>query len=139
MCCFSQKVDVVADTNIFARASKDGRQFLVYSMRFAAAQDLAMILPIPTPKDSPEDAVRQIRESKIRFTLLAGLGEWATAAYGVQGLAPALPRRMKMWRRTPAPAPCRAAAHAPDVAPATPPLRSPSESAPPASWRATWR
>ena len=41
MCCFSGTVDVVADTNIFARASKDGRQFLVYSMTFAAEADLA--------------------------------------------------------------------------------------------------
>jgi hypothetical protein len=64
MCCFSQKVDVVADTNIFARASKDGRQFLVYSMRFKAGEDLAMILPIPTPKDSPEDAVKFISLEK---------------------------------------------------------------------------
>ena len=64
MCCFSQKVDVVADTNIFARASKDGRQFLVYSMRFKSADDLAMILPIPTPKNSPEDAVKFINLEK---------------------------------------------------------------------------
>lgn len=64
MCCFSGKVDVVADTNIFARASKGGRQFLVYSMRFKAADDLAMILPIPTPKNSAEDAVKFISLEK---------------------------------------------------------------------------
>jgi hypothetical protein len=64
MCCFSQKVDVVADTNIFARASKDERQFLVYSMRFKSGEDLAMILPIPTPKASPEDAVKFINLEK---------------------------------------------------------------------------
>ena len=64
MCCFSGKVDVVADTNIFARASKDGRQFLVYSMRFKAGDDLAMILPIPTPKASAEDAVKFINLEK---------------------------------------------------------------------------
>lgn len=64
MCCFSGKVDVVADTNIFARASKDNRQFLVYSMRFKSADDLAMILPIPTPKDSAEDAVKFINLQK---------------------------------------------------------------------------
>jgi hypothetical protein len=55
---------VVADTNIFARASKDGRQFLVYSMRFKAGDDLAMILPIPTPKASAEDAVKFINLEK---------------------------------------------------------------------------
>src|SRR5262245_42300476 len=64
MCCVSQKVQVIADTNIFARASKDGRQFLVYSMRFKSANDLAMILPIPTPKDSAEDAVKFINLEK---------------------------------------------------------------------------
>ena len=64
MCCFSGKVDVVADTNIFARAAKDGRQFIVYSMRFKSADDLAMILPIPTPKDSAEDAVKFINLEK---------------------------------------------------------------------------
>jgi len=64
MCCFSGKVDLVADTNIFARASKDGRQFLVYSMRFKAGDDLAMILPIPTPKNSAEDAVKFINLEK---------------------------------------------------------------------------
>ncbi|MFM8271975.1 MAG: hypothetical protein ACKODX_06520 [Gemmata sp.] len=64
MCCFSGTVDVVADTNIFARASKDGRQFLVYSMTFAAEADLAMILPVPTPKGSAEDAVRFISLKK---------------------------------------------------------------------------
>jgi hypothetical protein len=60
MCCFSRPVELVADTNIFARASKDGRQFLVYSMTMSAKEDLAMILPIPTPKESKEDAVKFI-------------------------------------------------------------------------------
>ena len=49
MCCFSRPVSTVADTNIFARAGKDGRQYLADSMNFSAAEDLAMILPIPTP------------------------------------------------------------------------------------------
>jgi hypothetical protein len=57
VCCFSQAVEVVANTNIFARAD-DGRQFLVYSMHYAAAADLAMVLPLPIPPRSPEDAVR---------------------------------------------------------------------------------
>jgi hypothetical protein len=64
MCCFSKPVDVVADTNIFARDSKDGRQFLVYSMKFKSGEDLAMILPIPTPKASAEDAVKFISLKK---------------------------------------------------------------------------
>ena len=64
MCCFSKKVDVVADTNIFARPSKDGRQYLVYSMRLKAGEDLSMILPIPTPKGTAEDAVKFINLEK---------------------------------------------------------------------------
>src|SRR5947209_4753164 len=64
MCCFSRKVEAVADTNIFARAAKDGRQYLVYGMRFKAGEDLAMILPIPVPKASPDDAVRFISLEK---------------------------------------------------------------------------
>ncbi len=64
MCCFSRPVDTVADTNIFARASKRGGQYLVYSMKYAAGEDLAMILPIPTPKNSPEDSVKFINLEK---------------------------------------------------------------------------
>jgi hypothetical protein len=60
MCCFSRRVEKVADTHIFARASKDSKQFLVYSMFLSAREDLAMILPIPTPKNPAEDAVRFI-------------------------------------------------------------------------------
>jgi hypothetical protein len=59
MCCFSQPVELVSDTNIFAR-SVNGSQFLVYSMAYAASTDLAMVLPLPVPPDSPEDAVRFI-------------------------------------------------------------------------------
>ena len=63
MCCFSGKVRV-AGTNIFARSAKEGRQFLVYSMQFSSAEDVAMILPIPTPKNSAEDAVKFINLEK---------------------------------------------------------------------------
>jgi hypothetical protein len=54
----------VANTNIFARSSKEGRQFLVYSMTLSAKEDLAMILPIPVPKESKDDAVRFISLEK---------------------------------------------------------------------------
>ena len=56
MCCFSRPVDYVAGTSIFARPSTAG-QYLVYSMTLKAGSDLAMILPIPTPKASKEDVV----------------------------------------------------------------------------------
>ncbi len=64
MCCFSRRVDKVADTSIFARPSADNRQFLVYSMVFSAREDLAMILPLPTPKGSAEDALKFINLEK---------------------------------------------------------------------------
>src|SRR5258707_718183 len=64
MCCFSKNVKMVADTNIFVRAGKDGRQYLVYSMKVASDEPLAMILPIPTPKAAPEDAVTFINLEK---------------------------------------------------------------------------
>lgn len=47
----------VGGTNIFARA-RDDRQMLVYGMNVAAQGPLAMVLPLPVPPDSPEDAVR---------------------------------------------------------------------------------
>jgi len=64
MCCFSRSIEKVADTQIFARASATGKQYLVYSMFLSAKEELAMILPIPTPKGSAEDAVRFINLEK---------------------------------------------------------------------------
>jgi hypothetical protein len=60
MCCFSRSVESVTNTNIFARSSTDNRQFLVYSMTLSTKEDLAMILPIPVPSGSSDDAVRFI-------------------------------------------------------------------------------
>ncbi len=59
MCCFSQPVERVSDTHIFARPG-NGQQFLVYSMAYAATSPLAMVLPLPVPANPPEDAVRFI-------------------------------------------------------------------------------
>jgi hypothetical protein len=66
MCCFSRPVDLVSGTHIFARAAKSGRQFVVYSMILGSKEDLAMILPIPVPKQSKEDAVRFINLEKYK-------------------------------------------------------------------------
>lgn len=60
MCIFSARVSSVANTNIFARSSIGGKQFLVYSMQYRTDSELAMILPLPTPASPPEDAVRFI-------------------------------------------------------------------------------
>ncbi len=59
MCMFSQPVDLVSDTNIFARRT-NGKQLLAYSMTYRAATELAMVLPLPVPPNGPEDAVRFI-------------------------------------------------------------------------------
>jgi hypothetical protein len=56
MCCFTQHVERVSGTRIFARVN--GRQVLVYSMAYAARSDLAMVLPLPVPPRPPEDSVR---------------------------------------------------------------------------------
>jgi hypothetical protein len=58
MCCFTEEVEKVSNTQIFARALDDTRQLIVYAMTFAAKTELAMVLPIPTPPGAAEDAVR---------------------------------------------------------------------------------
>ena len=60
MCCFSGPVEDVAATRIFARMASPGRQILAYEMVFAAADPVAMILPLPTPPGSAETDVRFI-------------------------------------------------------------------------------
>jgi hypothetical protein len=63
---FSRRVQSVSGTSLFARAAADGRQFLVYEMTFAAAEAVAMILPLPVPRRPREDAVRFIALDKYR-------------------------------------------------------------------------
>src|SRR5688572_27403370 len=59
MCMFSGPIQHVSGTKIFARALPEtGHELLIYSMRLDAESDLAMVLPIPVPKGSPDDAVR---------------------------------------------------------------------------------
>lgn len=58
MCCFSGEIDHVGATRIFARHVDAGRQAVAYAMSFSAGADVAMLLPIPTPAGSAEDAVR---------------------------------------------------------------------------------
>lgn len=60
MCCFTGVVDSVSSTKIFARPSEEGRQFVVYHMLYKAKAELAMVLPIPTPPKSADDAVKFI-------------------------------------------------------------------------------
>lgn len=62
MCCFSNApaLERVSGTRIFARFTRPHRQVIAYSMTVATRGDLAMILPLPVPADSFEDAVRFI-------------------------------------------------------------------------------
>jgi len=64
MCCFSREVESVTDTKIFARDSTSPLQFLVYEMVYSSSQDLAMILPLPVPAQTPENGVRFINLEK---------------------------------------------------------------------------
>lgn len=57
MCCFSGEVAEVTSTRIFARAIPDGSQVLAYDMMLDARQDVAMVLPLPTPAGAADDAV----------------------------------------------------------------------------------
>jgi hypothetical protein len=58
MCCFSLPVRMVSSTHIFARPLEGDRQLLVYGMTIEISEDVAMILPIPVPAGSAEDAVK---------------------------------------------------------------------------------
>src|SRR5690606_10245196 len=58
MCIFSSEVNSVSSTKIYARYASRDRQFLAYSMDYTAPDELAMILPLPTPPAQPEDALK---------------------------------------------------------------------------------
>jgi hypothetical protein len=57
MCCFTLPVKSVSETRIFARAAEHGRQYVVYSMRLDADNDLAMVLPLPVKSGTNEKSV----------------------------------------------------------------------------------
>lgn len=63
MCCFSNAVEDVSNTSIFSRV-QGLEQFIVYEMTFSAAQDVAMVLPIPVVVGSQEQDVRFINLEK---------------------------------------------------------------------------
>jgi hypothetical protein len=58
MCIFSQPVRSVSSTRIFAANHGIGLQSLAYQMTYIADNDLAMILPLPVPENTPEDGVQ---------------------------------------------------------------------------------
>ncbi len=55
---FSRSVRSGSKTRIFARDTGEEREFLGYGMSIDADEDLAMVLPIPTPAASREDVLR---------------------------------------------------------------------------------
>lgn len=66
MCMFSESVEVVHDTKIFARM--DGAdQYLAYAMSLTALSELAMILPLPTVPHPGDDAVTFVDLSECPF------------------------------------------------------------------------
>ncbi len=54
---FSRPVKHVARTKILASALDGGRQALVYAMDVTLSEELAMVLPVPVPRCSAEDAL----------------------------------------------------------------------------------
>ena len=60
MCIFAQPVISVKHTQIFARASSRGSQFLVYQMNYESSEENAMILPIPVRRPSHDRSLRFI-------------------------------------------------------------------------------
>src|SRR5690348_2990810 len=57
MCCFTRPVQSVNATKIFARVEHAERQFLAYSMKVEAKEDLAMVLPLPVKPGTGEKGV----------------------------------------------------------------------------------
>ncbi len=80
MCCFSGPVEDVSATKIFARMVAPGRQLLAYQMDLAAAEPVAMILPIPTARGVDEvkfialDGYPDLFDDLHRATTVAMLG-----------------------------------------------------------------
>ena len=64
MCIFSQPVNSVGNTRIFARSTSVDSQFLVYQMNYDSQDPNAMILPIPVKLPAREDSLRFINLEK---------------------------------------------------------------------------
>ena len=60
MCIFSRPVISVDATQIFARLSGDGSQYLAYQMRYDSPEENAMILPIPVKQPANDQSIEFI-------------------------------------------------------------------------------
>ena len=58
MCCFSRHVASVWNTRIFARRIAPAHQALAYAMGASIGESMAMVLPLPVPPGSADEAVR---------------------------------------------------------------------------------
>jgi hypothetical protein len=91
----------VSDTNIFARSSTEGRQYLVYSMTLKADAELAMILPLPVPEKTGERDVNfiDLKEYKDFFVEMDhGFPHMAVRGFAGGGRSdhPASPPKLKV-------------------------------------------
>jgi hypothetical protein len=64
MCCFSRPIAEVSGTSIFVRLDGN-RQALAYQMRLSSAEDVAMILPLPTAPGHGATAVEFVDLSEV--------------------------------------------------------------------------
>lgn len=60
MCCFSQPLISVSNTQIFARLSGTGTQFLAYQMNYESREQNAMILPLPVKQPANAETLNFI-------------------------------------------------------------------------------
>ena len=60
MCIFSQPIDSVNNTKIFARTTATNTQFIVYQMNYKSVHSNAMILPIPIRRPTHDRSLRFI-------------------------------------------------------------------------------
>lgn len=60
MCIFSQPVISVNNTQIFARLTARGTQYLAYQMNYESRDENAMILPVPVRRPAKEGSLRFI-------------------------------------------------------------------------------
>ncbi|MCC6750577.1 MAG: hypothetical protein IT371_23145 [Deltaproteobacteria bacterium] len=112
MPCFTRPVAAVGQTQLYARAADDGGQLLAISATVAAREDLALLVPLPTPAGTAADAVRFL-DLQSYPTFFDELGLGFTALPRAASAAP--PRALRGTPRAHAIAPLELSV-APDLA-----------------------
>jgi hypothetical protein len=88
MCCFFPHVEDIADTNIFCRFA-NGKQIVVYQMKYESDTPVAMVLPIPVDQaKNSEKAVEFINLEKYEdfFDDIYSPFQLRTKSFGSRGL-----------------------------------------------------